>query len=87
MHLHLQDLFQNKPVIIPIVSEYANRLVSCDYVTGNQGKAAVFAGLFKSIWIDALYDRPVENGVLATELYPDMHFTSVEEYYEGLLNK
>ena len=42
--------------------------------------AAVFTGLVKSIWIDGLYDREVKDGMLATDLYPDIQFTTIREY-------
>jgi hypothetical protein len=48
----------------------------------NSGMAAFFSGLTKSIWIDGVCEKSVEGAVLATDLYPDMHFTTIEEFLQ-----
>jgi hypothetical protein len=44
--------------------------------------AAFFSGLTKSIWIDGVCEKSVEGAVLATDLYPDLHFTTIEEFLQ-----
>ena len=44
---------------------------------------AVFSGLIRAIWVDGIYDRPVPDEVLATELYPDIQFTTIPEFYKS----
>ena len=55
---------------------------------GAKGFAAFLPALLKVIWIDGLYAvptdklNPSEPYALATELYPDITFTSVEDFFK-----
>jgi hypothetical protein len=47
---------------------------------------AFIHGLHKALWIDGLYELDegelgCEDAVYATELYPNIHFETAEEFY------
>lgn len=55
----------------------------------SEGFGPFIAALLKAFWIDGLYAitsdklEPNEPFVLATELYPDIKFITVEEYFKS----